>query len=259
MNNHKFHMVNNSPWPILTSMSMFTFAMGTVMWMHKTEINTMLMGFIMMILTSFQWWRDITRESTFQGNHNKKIIMMMKWGMMLFILSEILFFTSFFWTFFHMSLSPSIEIGLNWPPLGIEPMKPMNIPLLNTIILISSGISITWAHHSIMIKMYNQTMKSMLITILLGLYFSMIQLYEYMECSFTISDSVFGSTFFLMTGFHGIHVIIGTMFLITSTLRMKSLHFSSNHMVGFESSAWYWHFVDVVWLMLYMSLYWWGM
>nr|YP_010878926.1 cytochrome c oxidase subunit III [Batracomorphus chlorophana]WHE42578.1 cytochrome c oxidase subunit 3 [Batracomorphus chlorophana] len=259
MNNHKFHMVNNSPWPILTSLSIFTLALGSVKWMHKMEINTLLMGMLLIFLTSFQWWRDITRESTFQGNHNKKIIKMMKWGMMLFILSEILFFTSFFWTFFHMSLSPSIEIGLNWPPMGIEPMKPMGIPLLNTIILISSGISITWAHHSILMKMFNQTISSMMITILLGTYFSMIQLYEYLECSFSISDSVFGSTFFLMTGFHGIHVIIGTMFLITSTIRMKKLHFSSEHMVGFESSAWYWHFVDVVWLMLYISVYWWGM
>nr|YP_010878965.1 cytochrome c oxidase subunit III [Batracomorphus extentus]WHE42617.1 cytochrome c oxidase subunit 3 [Batracomorphus extentus] len=259
MNNQKFHMVNNSPWPILTSFSLMSMTISSVMWMHKNNVYTMILSMIMIMLVSWQWWRDIIRESTFQGMHNKKIIKLMKWGMMMFILSEIMFFISFFWTFFHMSLSPSAEIGLNWPPMGIKPMKPMNIPLLNTVILMSSGVSITLAHNFILNKMFNKTIKSMTITILLGIYFSMIQLYEYMECSFSISDSVFGSTFFLMTGFHGIHVIVGTMFLLVSTIRMKSLHFSQSHMVGFEASAWYWHFVDVVWLMLYISVYWWGM
>nr|WSP02052.1 cytochrome c oxidase subunit III [Iassus latus] len=259
MNNHQYHMVNNSPWPILTSISMFSLTTGAVMFMHKINKSTMMLGLMAMILCSYQWWRDIVRESTFQGIHNKKIMTMMKWGMMLFILSEVLFFTSFFWAFFHASLAPSVELGMKWPPLGITPMNEMNIPLLNTIILLTSGISITWAHHSILLKKFNQTMKSMMMTIMLGIYFTMLQLYEYMESSFTISDSVFGSTFFMMTGFHGIHVLVGTMFIAVSTARMKSLHFSHKHMIGFEAAAWYWHFVDVVWLMLYLSIYWWGM
>nr|YP_010879017.1 cytochrome c oxidase subunit III [Batracomorphus nigromarginattus]WHE42669.1 cytochrome c oxidase subunit 3 [Batracomorphus nigromarginattus] len=259
MNNHKFHMVNNSPWPVLISFSMLLLTTSAVVWMHKNNPYMLIMSLILTIMLSSQWWRDIIRESTFQGIHNKKIIKLMKWGMMMFILSEIMFFISFFWTFFHMSLSPSIEMGLNWPPMGIEPMKPMNIPLLNTVILMSSGVSITLAHNFIMNKMLSKTIKMMWITIFLGVYFSIIQLYEYMECSFSISDSVFGSTFFLMTGFHGIHVIIGTMFLIVSTIRLKMLHFTKNHMVGYEASAWYWHFVDIIWLMLYISVYWWGM
>nr|YP_010878991.1 cytochrome c oxidase subunit III [Batracomorphus lineatus]WHE42643.1 cytochrome c oxidase subunit 3 [Batracomorphus lineatus] len=259
MNNHKFHMVNNSPWPILISFSLMSLTSSAAMWMHKNNPYLMIFSMILIVLLSVQWWRDIIREATFQGMHNKKIIKLMKWGMMLFILSEIMFFVSFFWTFFHMSLSPSIEIGLNWPPLGIEPIKPMNIPLLNTVILMTSGVSITMAHNFILNKMLSQTIKSMIITIMLGVYFSIIQVYEYMQCSFSISDSVFGSTFFLMTGFHGIHVIIGTMFLMVTTMRMKMLHFTKNHMVGFEASAWYWHFVDVIWLMLYISVYWWGM
>nr|YP_009733500.1 cytochrome c oxidase subunit III [Iassus dorsalis]QHV34338.1 cytochrome c oxidase subunit III [Iassus dorsalis] len=259
MNNHQYHMVNNSPWPIMTSISMFSLTTGAVMFMHKINKNTMMLGLLATILCSYQWWRDIIRESTFQGIHNKKIMNMMKWGMMLFILSEVLFFTSFFWAFFHASLAPSVELGMKWPPMGINSMNEMNIPLLNTIILLTSGISITWAHHSILLKKFNQTLKSMLLTIMLGIYFTMLQLYEYMESSFTIADSVFGSTFFMMTGFHGIHVLVGTIFILVSTMRMKKLHFSQNHMIGFEAAAWYWHFVDVVWLMLYLSIYWWGM
>nr|YP_010937205.1 cytochrome c oxidase subunit III [Iassus lateralis]WIW75748.1 cytochrome c oxidase subunit III [Iassus lateralis]WKW94148.1 cytochrome c oxidase subunit III [Iassus lateralis]WLN32153.1 cytochrome c oxidase subunit III [Iassus lateralis] len=259
MNNHQYHMVNNSPWPILTSISLFSLTTGAVMYMHKINMNIMIMGFTTMILSTYQWWRDIVRESTFQGIHNKKIMTMMKWGMMLFILSEVLFFTSFFWAFFHASLAPSIELGMKWPPTGIISLNEMNIPLLNTIVLLTSGISITWAHHSILLKKLNQTLKSMMLTILLGMYFSMLQLYEYMESSFTIADSIFGSTFFMMTGFHGIHVLVGTLFIMISTMRMNKLHFSNKHMIGFEASAWYWHFVDVVWLMLYLSMYWWGM
>nr|YP_009726422.1 cytochrome c oxidase subunit III [Batracomorphus lateprocessus]YP_010879004.1 cytochrome c oxidase subunit III [Batracomorphus matsumurai]QHW07513.1 cytochrome c oxidase subunit III [Batracomorphus lateprocessus]WHE42656.1 cytochrome c oxidase subunit 3 [Batracomorphus matsumurai] len=259
MNNHQFHMVNNSPWPILASMSVFSMMTGSIMWMKNMNMYTMMLGMMMIFMVSYQWWRDIVRESTFQGMHNKKISQMMKWGMMMFIISEVMFFLSFFWAFFHMSLAPSMEVGMNWPPMGIKSINAMNIPLLNTIILLSSGISITWAHNSMLIKMFNQTMKSLIITILMAIYFTMIQMYEYLELSFTIADSVFGSTFFLMTGFHGIHVIIGTVFILTSTIRMKKLHFSSKHMVGFESSAWYWHFVDLVWLFLYISVYWWGM
>nr|YP_009445993.1 cytochrome c oxidase subunit III [Trocnadella arisana]AMY96198.1 cytochrome c oxidase subunit III [Trocnadella arisana] len=259
MNNHQYHIVNYSPWPILTSVSMFSITTGSVLWMHSLNMKVMIIGMITLVLSSIQWWRDIIRESTFQGMHNKKVAIMMKWGMMLFILSEVLFFTSFFWSFFHMSLAPNIELGMMWPPMGIKSLNPMNIPLLNTIILLTSGMTITWAHHNILMKNFSKTYMSMLMTIMLGMYFTMIQMYEYIELSFSISDSAFGSTFFLMTGFHGIHVIIGTMFITNSLMRMNKLHFSKNHMVGFEAAAWYWHFVDIVWIILYISVYWWGM
>nr|QSL98477.1 cytochrome c oxidase subunit III [Mileewa alara] len=258
MNNHPFHLVNNSPWPITGSVGVMTMVSGLIYWFNMLNMNLLVMGTMIVILTMFQWWRDIIRESTFQGYHTKKVTLSMKMGMLLFIVSEVFFFLSFFWAFFHSSLSPTMEIGMQWPPLGIKPFNPMNIPLLNTIILISSGISLTWAHNSLIMKNYNQTMKSMMLTVILGLYFTMLQAYEYMESPFCISDSIYGSSFFMSTGFHGLHVIIGTIFIIISTNRIFKLHFSSMHHMGFEASAWYWHFVDVVWLFLYISIYWWG-
>nr|YP_010415475.1 cytochrome c oxidase subunit III [Atkinsoniella nigrita]USC52166.1 cytochrome c oxidase subunit III [Atkinsoniella nigrita] len=258
MNNHPFHLVENSPWPITGSIGVMTITSGMILWFHKINMNLFIIGFMIIILTMIQWWRDVTRESTFQGLHTKKVSFSMKLGMILFIVSEVLFFSSFFWAFFHSSLSPTMEVGLQWPPLGIKTFDPMNIPMLNTMILISSGITITWAHNSIINKNYNQMMQSTILTVCLGIYFSLLQLYEYIESPFCISDSIYGSTFFMSTGFHGIHVIIGTIFIVVSAMRMIKLHFSSNHHVGFESSAWYWHFVDVVWLFLYISVYWWG-
>nr|YP_010736889.1 cytochrome c oxidase subunit III [Pedionis sagittata]WEP24763.1 cytochrome c oxidase subunit III [Pedionis sagittata] len=258
MNNHPYHLVDKSPWPIISAMGMLTLTSGSILWMHKFNPHLMYMGMLIMLMVMFQWWRDITRESTFQGMHTKKVTLSMKMGMIMFIMSEIMFFTSFFWAFFHSSLSPNMEIGMNWPPMGIKTFNPMNIPMLNTIILLTSGMSMTWAHNMMTTKNMTKMKQSMIITIMLGLYFSMMQMYEYMEAQFSISDSIYGSTFFMSTGFHGIHVLIGTMFIIVTYMRMKNLHFSNNHHVGFESAAWYWHFVDVVWLFLYISVYWWG-
>nr|YP_010381675.1 cytochrome c oxidase subunit III [Augilodes binghami]UDL72050.1 cytochrome c oxidase subunit 3 [Augilodes binghami] len=256
--NHPFHIVPKSPWPILLSMNLLLTLLGTTMWIYKKTFLYMILGFTLVILCMMLWWRDITRESTFQGNHTIKVTKMMKMGMILFIISEIMFFFSFFWGFFHSSLSPSIEIGLSWPPKSIKTFNPMEVPLLNTIILLSSGISITWMHHSILNNKMNQAMKSLSITILMGLYFSFLQKWEYTQSEFTISDSVYGSTFFISTGFHGIHVIIGSTFMMIMLFRMKNFHFSKNHHMGMEASIWYWHFVDVVWLFLYISIYWWG-
>nr|YP_009544120.1 cytochrome c oxidase subunit III [Cosmoscarta dorsimacula]AZJ53295.1 cytochrome c oxidase subunit III [Cosmoscarta dorsimacula] len=258
MKNHSFHMVDYSPWPITGSIGTMTFTSGMLMWFHKLNYSLLIMGTTIILLTMIQWWRDIIRESTFQGLHTKIVIKGMKWGMILFILSEIMFFLSFFWSFFHSSLSPTMEIGMAWPPAGIMTFNPMGIPLLNTTILLWSGITITWSHHSLMNYNHNQAMQSMFMTIMLGMYFSMLQLYEYMESTFTISDSIYGSTFFMATGFHGLHVLIGTTFILVSLKRHMSFHFSNYHHFGFEASAWYWHFVDVVWLFLYISMYWWG-
>nr|YP_010596257.1 cytochrome c oxidase subunit III [Alnetoidia dujuanensis]WAJ60476.1 cytochrome c oxidase subunit 3 [Alnetoidia dujuanensis] len=258
MNNHPFHLVDKSPWPITGSVGLMTTMLGMIMWFHKIEMNLVLTGILIIILTMIQWWRDVTRESTFQGLHTVKVILSMKLGMILFIASEVLFFSSFFWAFFHSSLSPTMEIGLMWPPKGVTPFNPLNIPLLNTMILLSSGVTITWAHNSLINKNFSQMIQSMIMTVILGLYFSMLQLYEYLESPFCIADSVYGATFFMATGFHGLHVIIGTIFILVSGMRMNNLHFSDTHHVGFEASAWYWHFVDVVWLFLYISIYWWG-
>nr|QWW91995.1 cytochrome c oxidase subunit III [Abscondita cerata] len=256
--NHAYHLVEVSPWPILGAFSTMILLTGVIKWFHLYESNLMFIGMMTTILIMYQWWRDTIREGTFQGLHTLKVVKGLRWGMILFITSEVLFFASFFWSFFHSSLSPSIEIGMIWPPKSIIPFNPIQIPLLNTTILISSGVTVTWAHHSLMENNYKQAIYSLILTILLGVYFSILQAYEYMESMFSIADSVYGSSFFMATGFHGIHVMIGTTFLAVCLFRQMKNHFSVNHHFGFEAAAWYWHFVDVVWLFLYISIYWWG-
>nr|UBN09004.1 cytochrome c oxidase subunit 3 [Panesthia tryoni tryoni] len=257
-NNHPFHLVDKSPWPLTGAIGALITMTGLIKWFHLYNNQLIFIGFTIMILTMIQWWRDIVREGTYQGLHTKFVTKGLRWGMILFIVSEVFFFISFFWAFFHSSLSPTIEIGSLWPPTGIQPFNPLQIPLLNTAILLSSGVTVTWAHHGLLENNYNQTFQGLFLTIILGIYFTALQAYEYLEASFTIADSVYGSTFFMATGFHGLHVIIGTTFLLTCFLRHLFYHFSSNHHFGFEAAAWYWHFVDVVWLFLYISIYWWG-
>nr|YP_009054388.1 cytochrome c oxidase subunit III [Brontostoma colossus]AIJ02996.1 cytochrome c oxidase subunit 3 [Brontostoma colossus] len=256
--NHPFHLVDYSPWPLTGSIGALTMMTGMISWLHQNNMNLCLLGSTITLLTMIQWWRDIVREGTYQGKHTFIVMKGLKLGMILFIVSEVFFFVSFFWAFFHSSLSPTTEIGMTWPPKNIMTFNPMHIPLLNTIILISSGVTVTWAHHSMMKGIHNQTTQALLLTVILGVYFSILQGYEYKESSFTISDSVYGSCFFMATGFHGIHVMIGTLFLIVCLLRHISCHFSKTHHFGFEAAAWYWHFVDIVWLFLYISIYWWG-
>nr|YP_010137763.1 cytochrome c oxidase subunit III [Varuna litterata]AUR43971.1 cytochrome c oxidase subunit 3 [Varuna litterata] len=255
---HPYHLVDISPWPLTGSISAMMLTTGLVKWFHQHNMNLLILSFIATLLTMIQWWRDITREGTYQGSHTSVVMKGLRWGMILFIVSEILFFFSFFWAFFHSSLSPTVEIGMYWPPLGIQPFNPLQIPLLNTTILLSSGATVTWAHHAILESNHTQAIQSLALTIVLGVYFTMLQAFEYIEASFTIADSVFGSTFFVATGFHGLHVIIGTSFLLVCFLRLYKCHFSSSHHLGFEAAAWYWHFVDVVWLFLYIFIYWWG-
>nr|YP_011015280.1 cytochrome c oxidase subunit III [Athousius wudanganus]UBS91002.1 cytochrome c oxidase subunit III [Athousius wudanganus] len=256
--NHPYHLVEVSPWPILGAFSAMSMMMGLIKWFHMYDVSLFLLAFTNTILIMYQWWRDITREGTFQGLHTSNVSLGLRWGMILFITSEILFFISFFWGFFHSSLAPSIELGMIWPPKGIQTFNPTEIPLLNTLILISSGITVTWAHHSLMENNYKQANYSLALTIILGVYFTTLQAYEYIEAGFSIADSVYGSSFFMATGFHGIHVIIGTIFLTICFLRQILNHFSPIHHFGFEAAAWYWHFVDVVWLFLYVTIYWWG-
>nr|YP_010183488.1 cytochrome c oxidase subunit III [Curtos fulvocapitalis]QVG61304.1 cytochrome c oxidase subunit 3 [Curtos fulvocapitalis] len=256
--NHTFHLVEISPWPILGAFSTMNMLTGVIKWFHIFNMNLFMISTISTLMVMFQWWRDSSREGTLQGLHTFTVVNGLRLGMILFIISEILFFMSFFWSFFHSSLSPTIEIGMMWPPKSIIPFNPLQIPLLNTIILISSGITVTWAHHSLMENNFKQSIYSLFLTISLGIYFSFLQGYEYMESSFSIADSTYGSTFFMATGFHGIHVIIGTSFLSVCLIRQMFNHFSSKHHFGFEAAAWYWHFVDVVWLFLYISIYWWG-
>nr|ARH54850.1 cytochrome c oxidase subunit 3 [Agathidium nigripenne] len=256
--NHPFHLVDISPWPIMGALSAMIMMIGLIKWFTFFNNNLFLMGTLITLMIMYQWWRDISREGTYQGLHTYKVVMGLRWGMILFITSEIFFFISFFWGFFHSSLSPSIELGMIWPPKGISTFNPIQIPLLNTLILLTSGLTVTWAHHSLMENNYTQTTQGLLLTIILGFYFSLLQAYEYIEASFTIADSSYGSSFFMATGFHGLHVIIGSSFLFICYIRHLKNHFSSIHHFGFEAAAWYWHFVDVVWLFLYLSIYWWS-
>lgn len=256
--NHPFHLVNYRPWPITGAIGAICSVRGLVKWFHQYDISLFTLGNIIVLLTIYQWWRDISREGTYQGLHTYSVTIGLKWGIILFIVSEIFFFISFFWAFFHSSLAPTVEIGLNWPPKNIIAFNPFQVPLLNTIILLTSGVTVTWAHHRLIENNQSQTTQGLFFTILLGIYFTILQAYEYVEAPFTISDSVYGSTFFIATGFHGLHVLIGTSFLLVCLIRHINNHFSRSHHFGFEAAAWYWHFVDVVWLFLYVSIYWWG-
>lgn len=255
---HAYHIVNPSPWPLTGALSALLLTSGLVMWFHFNSVLLLAIGLITNTLTIYQWWRDIVREGTFQGHHTPVVQKGLRYGMILFIVSEVFFFSGFFWAFYHSSLAPTPELGGYWPPAGIIPLNPLEVPLLNTSVLLASGVSITWAHHSLMEGTRKHIIQALFITICLGLYFTLLQASEYYETSFTISDGVYGSTFFIATGFHGLHVIIGSTFLIVCLLRQLKFHFTSNHHFGFEAAAWYWHFVDVVWLFLYVSIYWWG-
>nr|UOU85115.1 cytochrome c oxidase subunit III [Nigrobaetis niger] len=256
--NHPYHLVDQSPWPIVGAGGAFIMVSGLLQWFHLYNMNLLMIGLLVTLLTMYQWWRDISREGAYQGLHTRVVTLGLRWGMILFIVSEVLFFVSFFWAFFHSSLSPAVELGAEWPPSGISVFNPLQIPLLNTGVLLASGVTVTWAHHGLMESNYSQSVQGLFLTIILGIYFTILQAYEYIEAPFSIADSAYGSCFFMATGFHGLHVLIGTSFLAVCLLRLVTNQFSGYHHFGFEAAAWYWHFVDVVWLFLYLSVYWWG-
>jgi len=255
---HPYHLVEMSPWPLFASFSAMGLTTGMVTWFHSKSTLLFFTSLILMGIVRYQWWRDISREGAFQGLHTNIVETGLRWGIMLFIVSEVIFFISFFWAFFHRRLSPNVELGCLWPPLGLEAFDPFKVPLINTIILLSSGVRVTWAHHALMEGNYSRAREALSVTIFLGVYFTAIQLLEYVESSFCISDSSFGSTFFVATGFHGLHVLIGTLFLVFTLVRFSIGKIREHHHFGFEASAWYWHFVDVVWLFLFVTIYWWG-
>nr|YP_009244940.1 cytochrome c oxidase subunit III [Amynthas pectiniferus]AMO27064.1 cytochrome c oxidase subunit III [Amynthas pectiniferus] len=253
-----FHLVEYSPWPLTSSLGAFTLTIGLASWFHGYGITCFLFAIILIIMSMYQWWRDVVREGTYMGNHTSPVAVGLRWGMILFITSEVMFFFAFFWAFFHSSLAPTPEIGCSWPPTGITPLNPFSIPLLNTAVLLASGVTVTWAHHSLMEGKWSNAIQALIVTVTLGVYFTVLQAGEYVAAPFTIADSVYGTTFFVATGFHGLHVLIGSSFLSICLLRTYLHHFSNGHHFGFEAAAWYWHFVDVVWICLYLCIYWWG-
>jgi cytochrome c oxidase subunit 3 len=260
---HSYHMVTFSPWPLIGSLAAFVLTTGGAMYMHffKSGFFVLEFGLFLVLMVMVFWWRDVIRESTFEGTHTKLVQRGLKIGVILFILSEVMFFFAFFWAFFHSALAPSVELGSIWPPVGLIPFNPWEIPLLNTCILVLSGLTITYTHHYIIngdkhFRLF--VMEGFTLTLFLALCFTGFQYLEYIDSPFSIWDGVYGSTFFLATGFHGFHVIIGTTFIFICFIRYLRGHFTSIHHIGFEAAAWYWHFVDVVWLFLYLILYCWG-
>lgn len=257
---HPFHLVDPSPWPLVASLGALSITFGGVMYMHLYQGGLFLfnIGLLTILYVMYVWWRDIVREGTFEGQHTSVVQNGLRMGMILFIVSEVMFFFAFFWAFFHSSLSPIPEIGGVWPPEGIDLVSPWEVPLLNTVLLLSSGATVTWAHHAIVAGDRSQGLWGILFTVILAIIFTALQGFEYYTAPFTISDSVYGSTFYLTTGFHGFHVFIGTCFLVVCFIRLYNFHFTRQHHFGFEAAAWYWHFVDVVWLFLFITIYWWG-
>jgi len=257
---HPFHLVSPSLWPVFTALGLLSLTTTGVLVMHSFLFasNFFFLALISVIYSMSLWFRDVISEGTYLGNHTLAVQRGLNMGVALFILSEALFFLAIFWTFFHSALSPNVELGAQWPPMGIEAIDPFELPLLNTVILLSSGVTVTYAHHSLIQGNRSGALYGLVYTIILAVLFTALQVIEYSVSSFTITDGVFGSCFYFGTGFHGLHVIIGTLFLSVGFWRLLAYHLTENHHLGLEAGILYWHFVDVVWLFLYVSVYYWG-
>lgn len=255
---HDYHLVDPSPWPFIGSISAFIMAIGGIMFMHGGAPWVLLIGTAGVLYTFVGWWRDVIKEAEHDGQHTPVVQLHHRYGMFLFIASEVMFFVAWFWAFFNASIFPDASIGGVWPPEGIETLDPWHLPLINTLILLTSGTTVTWAHHALQHGDRVGLKRGLILTIALGALFSVIQAYEYMHATFEFAGNIYGATFFMATGFHGFHVIVGTIFLIVCLLRAMKGDFTPKAHFGFEAAAWYWHFVDVVWLFLFICVYWWG-
>jgi cytochrome c oxidase subunit III len=270
--NHDYHLVSPSPWPFVGSLSAFVMAIGAVMTMKAMtmlglKLGPLLlgMGFLGVLLTMAGWWIDVVKEAH-SGDHTRVVQIHHRYGMIMFIASEIMFFVAWFWAYFDASIYSNEAIqyarveklGGTWPPKGIEVFNPWHLPLLNTLILLTSGTTVTWAHHALLNGDRDGLKKGLWLTVILGALFTAVQAYEYGHAAFSFSGHIYGATFFMATGFHGFHVLIGTIFLAICLYRAYAGHFAVDRHLGFEFAAWYWHFVDVVWLFLFAAIYLWG-
>jgi cytochrome c oxidase subunit 3 len=266
---HDYHLVDPSPWPIVGSISVFLLAVGAILWMHHLTPAAPYVfgaGAVGTAYTMIGWWRDVAREATYQGHHTRIVQISHRYGMMLFIASEVMFFVAWFWAYFNVALFPgdihqvarTELLGGTWPPKGIETFDPWHLPLLNTLILLTSGTTVTWAHHALLENDRQGLKWGLILTIALGAAFTAVQAYEYSHAAFAFKGHIYGATFFMATGFHGAHVLIGTTFLIVCLIRAYLGHFTPKQHIGFEFCAWYWHFVDVVWIFLFACIYVWG-
>jgi cytochrome c oxidase subunit 3 len=266
---HDYHLVEPSPWPAIGSLSLFVMAVGAIAWMHQMFAAAPYIfgaGTIGVAYTMLGWWRDVAREATYGGYHTRVVQISHRYGMILFIASEVMFFVAWFWAYFNSALFPADQqqivreqlFGGVWPPKGIETFDPWHLPLLNTLILLTSGTTVTWAHHALLENDRQGLKWGLILTIALGVAFTAVQAYEYSHAAFNFSGNIYGATFFMATGFHGAHVLIGTTFLIVCLIRAYLGHFTPTQHLGFEFAAWYWHFVDVVWIFLFACIYVWG-
>jgi len=268
---HPYHLVEPSPWPLLGALAAGAMMFGAARWMHGASPLVFAIGLAGVLAVMAAWWRDIVRESVKEKAHTRITKIGLRYGMMLFIASEVMFFFAFFWAFFNAALFPydiadgafvPFMEGVSqegvWPPPGIEPIPAFGLPLTMTVILLLSGTTVTFAHHHILEGRNGEAAKMLGVTVGLGVLFTGFQAYEYAHATFGMADGVYPSAFYLATGFHGFHVIIGTIFLAVMWLRTAKGHFTPDSHFGFEAAAWYWHFVDVVWLFLFVSIYWWG-
>jgi cytochrome c oxidase subunit III len=272
---HDYHIIDPSPWPFLGSVGALIMAIGGVAWMQYLSGGSLplfglnianpwlfFIGLAIVLYTMFGWWSDTIKEA----HHTKVVSIHLRYGMIMFIASEVMFFAAWFWAFFDASLYSGEAIqasrvaytGGVWPPKGIEVLDPLHLPLYNTIILLLSGTTVTWAHHALLHNDRKGLVNGLVLTVILGVIFSTVQAYEYAHAPFSFSGSLYGATFFMATGFHGFHVLIGTIFLAVCLLRAMKGDFTPKQHFGFEAAAWYWHFVDVVWLFLFACVYVWA-
>jgi cytochrome c oxidase subunit 3 len=264
---HPYHLVNPSPWPIVTAFSMMTFLVGGALTMHKHAVGpyAVLVGFLSIIACCFFWWRDVIREGRVDHAHTSAVAHGLRYGMALFIVSEVMFFVCFFWAYFGAAFFPVAPVSPDdvwniakgvWPPENIIPFDAFDLPFMNTLILLLSGTTVTWAHHALLEGNHRDVIRGLACTVALGVLFTLCQAYEYTHAAFGLKDGKYASTFFLATGFHGLHVMIGTAFLAVNLVRAKRGTLEQKQHLGFEFAAWYWHFVDVVWLFLFIGIYW---
>jgi cytochrome c oxidase subunit 3 len=258
---HPYHLVDPSPWPLLAAFAAGLLVTGIILLAHYGMRWPLYLGVAGVLGCMFGWWRDVLKESRTPGLHSAVVRLGLRYGMILFIASEVMFFVAFFWAYFHFALFPEHVSGAAqaiWPPKGIKTFDPWHLPFLNTMILLLSGCTVTWAHHCLLHRDRQGLVVGLALTVLLGIVFTALQAYEYSLAPFAFTGGVYPSTFFLATGFHGFHVIVGTIFLAVCLFRAMAGQFTPERHFGFEAAAWYWHFVDVVWLFLFVSIYWWG-
>ncbi|WP_343116009.1 cytochrome c oxidase subunit 3 [Ostreiculturibacter nitratireducens] len=260
--NHDYHILPPSIWPFLGAVGGFVMLFGAVLWMKAYPPFIFLIGLALVLYVMYGWWTDVVHEARV-GDHTPVVRIGLRYGFILFIMSEVMFFSAWFWTFFKHALYPMgpmspLQDGV-WPPEGIQTFDPWHLPLINTLILLCSGAAVTWAHHALVHENNRKdVVNGLALAVVLGAIFTFFQAYEYSHAGFGFAGNIYGASFFMATGFHGAHVIIGTIFLFVCMLRAMKGDFTPEQHVGFEAAAWYWHFVDVVWLFLFAAIYIWG-